>query len=86
MTLEFATSSEWTAKTLTGESVLSLRYRKRTSYEIDLKDFLILAQYVITNTDLLKPDDPRMTFIRWAKKVTCVPGYNDGNLRLEFKP
>lgn len=51
-------------------------------YEISLEDFLILAEYVLTNTDL-SPDDPRLQFVKCIKSMKEVDGYNPGRRHLE---
>lgn len=44
-------------------------------YEISLIDFLVMATYVLTNTDL-RPDDPRLQFVKCVKSMKEVDGYN----------
>lgn len=54
------------------------------SYEISLKDFLALAEYALTNTDLV-PEDPRIQFMERIVKMKRVPGYNQGREHLEVQ-
>ena len=51
-------------------------------YEISLEDFLCMADYVLTNTDL-KPNDPRLQFVKCVQSMKKVKGYNPGRERLE---
>lgn len=44
-------------------------------YEIDVKDFLSAAMYVLINTDLRR-NDPRRSFLEMAKELEIVDGYN----------
>jgi hypothetical protein len=50
--------------------------------EIKMTDFLAIAEYVITNSDLRKRD-PRRKFIKSMKAMREVPGWNDGRKRLQ---
>jgi hypothetical protein len=43
--------------------------------DVSLIDFLVIAEYVLTNTDLVK-DDPRLIFIKRIKESTTGAGYN----------
>ena len=43
-------------------------------YEISMADFLSVAQYVLTNTNL-DPNDPRLEFVKWVKSLEQVKGY-----------
>ena len=52
-------------------------------YEITMKDFVMLMDHVLTNTDL-RPDDPRIEFINNVKKAEIVPGWNDGCRRFKI--
>ena len=53
-------------------------------YEISMQDFLHLAEYVLTNTDLTN-NDPRLEFVKKVGvKLKIVPGYNPGKQRLEI--
>ena len=52
------------------------------NYEISLDDFLIVAEYVLTNTDLV-PNDHRLQFVKCVKSMKEVKGYNKGRKRLE---
>ncbi len=51
-------------------------------YEISLKDFLAAVEYVLTNTDL-KPNDPRLQFIKCVQSMKEVDGYNANGKRLK---
>lgn len=51
-------------------------------YEISLPDFLVIAEYVLTNTDL-KPNDLRLQFVRCIQSMREVDGYNPNQKRLE---
>lgn len=51
-------------------------------YEISLADFLQLARYVLTNTDLSGPDDPRLRFVAYVREMGPIDGYNPGGTRL----
>ena len=53
-------------------------------YEISLKDFLCVAKYVLTNTDL-EPDDPRLQFVKRVQSMEEVNGYNPGGKRLKSR-
>jgi hypothetical protein len=44
-------------------------------YEISMFDFLCLAHYVITNTNLEGESDPRLQFIESMKAMEAVDGY-----------
>lgn len=58
-------------------------------YEISMRDFLYAAEYVLTNTDLVSADDPRLRFLRCVRSMCEVEGYNPGQKRLlplEFPP
>lgn len=37
-------------------------------YDLSMKDFVALAEYVLTNTDL-QPDDPRLEFMDYVKTL-----------------
>jgi hypothetical protein len=49
--------------------------------EFALLDFLVIAEYVLTNTDLRK-DDPRLLFIKTLKGAKIVKGFNKGKKRI----
>jgi len=49
-------------------------------YEISLKDFLLAAHYVLTNSDL-KPYDPRIQFVECVQRMLRVSGFNPGGER-----
>lgn len=51
-------------------------------YEISIEDFLVTAEYVLTNTDL-EPNDPRLQFVKCVQSMRQVGGYNLGRKRLE---
>lgn len=50
-------------------------------YKISLKDFLTATKFVLTNTDL-KPNDPRLRFVRCVQSMQKIQGYNPGRKRL----
>jgi hypothetical protein len=50
-------------------------------YEISIEDFLVCAEYVLTNTDI-QPNDPRLQFVKCVKSMKEVEGYNPGQKRL----
>ena len=50
-------------------------------YEISLEDFLVAAEYVLTNTDL-EPNDPRLQFVKCVQSTQETDGYNPGRKRL----
>jgi len=52
-------------------------------YMLSLEDFLQLAEYVLTNTDL-KEGDPRLAFVARAELAQVVEGYNPGGKRIVF--
>ena len=52
-------------------------------YEISLEDFLFAAHYVLTNTDLLEPGDPRLQFIKCVQSMKEVAGFSPGRKRLK---
>ncbi len=51
-------------------------------YEISFTDFLAMAWYVLTNTDLHGLMDPRIQFVQAVKKMEIVPG---GDLIIDGK-
>jgi hypothetical protein len=51
-------------------------------YEIALEDFLATAFYVLTNTDLTGPDDPRLEFVALVQTLQEIPGWQNGRTRL----
>ncbi len=53
-------------------------------YRLSLKDFLCVAEYVLTNTDL-ESHDPRLQFVERVKALTVCSGYNSGGQRLQPK-
>lgn len=52
-------------------------------YTLSMTDFIGLAEYVLTNTDLGR-GDPRRKFVEWVKKLVQTEGYNPGGKRLEL--
>jgi len=42
-------------------------------YEISMEDFLFAAHYVLTNTNL-RPNDPRLQFVKSVQAMKVVPG------------
>ena len=51
-------------------------------YRISLLD-LLMAQYVLENTDL-EPEDPRRIFVEKVRRATDKPGWNRGRTRLQL--
>lgn len=51
-------------------------------YEISIEDFLIAANYVLTNTDL-EPNDPRLQFVKCVRLMKKVDSHNSDRKRLE---
>jgi hypothetical protein len=49
--------------------------------DIGLQDFCALAEYVLTNTDII-PNDPRLPLIEKIKGMKLVDGYTQGRQRL----
>ncbi len=45
-------------------------------YFLPLHDFFVLAHYVMTNTDLEGPEDPRVQFVESVKRMQTIPGYS----------
>lgn len=52
------------------------------NYEISLKDFLVTAFYVLTNTDL-ETNDPRLQFVKCVQSMKEVEGYYPIRKRLQ---
>ncbi|HRZ18470.1 MAG TPA: hypothetical protein P5136_00195 [Methanofastidiosum sp.] len=50
--------------------------------EIPIDEFCNLIEYVLTNTDLVDMNDPRLLLTNWIKKTQIIEGYNSGALRL----
>lgn len=50
---------------------------------VGLRDFLMLAHYVLTNTDLEGDDDPRFQFLECIRAMHKVEGWNPEGKRLE---
>ena len=53
-------------------------------YEISIEDFLLMAAYVLSNTDL-EPNDPRLQFVVHVKEMEIIKGYNEGRERLSSR-
>lgn len=57
-------------------------------YQIAMTDFLVLAEYVLTNTNL-QPVDPRPAFLDRCKQATLLPGWslavNDPAQRIDME-
>lgn len=51
-------------------------------YEISMRDFLALAFYVLTNTDLT-PRDQRLQFLKCMQQMRKVEGFDSNKKRLE---
>lgn len=51
-------------------------------YEIALDDFLAVAFYVLTNTDLDGDHDPRLEFVATVNRLQEIPGWNPNRKRL----
>ena len=52
------------------------------NYEISIEDFLVVAEYVLTNTDLY-PNDPRVQFVTCVQSMREIDGYNPNGKRLK---
>ena len=50
-------------------------------YNLSLHDFLILAEYVLTNTDLAE-NDPRLPFIAKVSEFSIVKGWSNGHQKI----
>jgi len=50
--------------------------------EIPFPDFAFLTEYVLTNTDLVGKDDPRLKLLARLKATTIGPGHNNGGRRI----
>ncbi len=50
------------------------------NYEISLRDFLMAAYYVLTNTNL-QEDDPRRQFVECVRSMQEVEGWNADELK-----
>ncbi len=60
-----------------GKDVVMIR-----DYVLSMKDFLFLAAYALTNTDL-KEDDPRLRFVEFVQQLQYEKGFNgDDTTRL----
>jgi len=53
-------------------------------YVISMNDFMALACYVMTNSDLSGKNDPRLKFIKTVKSMKSVKGFTKGLKRLEI--
>jgi len=53
----------------------------KESVDIPISDFLAMAWYVLTNTDLYK-DDPRIPFVNTIKELKQLEGHDPGRKRL----
>ena len=53
-------------------------------YELTIEDFCMLVHYVMTNTDLLGPDDPRISLVKMFRKARVVDGYNSSADRYDM--
>jgi len=51
-------------------------------YQISLVDFLVMAEYVLTNTEL-NLNDPRIQFLKIVRSMKQTDGYMPGRKRLE---
>jgi len=49
-------------------------------YELSMKDFCYMVNYVMTNTDL-EPYDPRIDLKESIKSMHLVPGFNKNGVR-----
>jgi hypothetical protein len=45
-------------------------------YFLPFEDFFVLVRYVMTNTDLEGPDDPRVKFLETMKQLKKEPGFS----------
>ena len=53
-------------------------------YHMSLSDFVFLAAYVLTNTDLEERDDPRLELVKAIRESNEVAGFNPGKRRIRF--
>lgn len=51
-------------------------------YEIAMKDFCAMVRYVLTNTDLVGNNDPRLGLVNWVRELTKLPSWAD--MRFDF--
>ena len=58
----------------------SLPHVRIGDYEISMKDFRYMVEYVMTNTDLL-PDDPRISLQESIENMIVSDGYNPDGKR-----
>lgn len=73
------TSPEWlTART----SPMLGQIIELGDYEISMVDFLILAHYVLTNTDL-EENDPRLQFVECIRHMSMTESRNSGEFCLQ---
>lgn len=52
-------------------------------YEIGIIDFLISAEYVLTNTNLYE-GDPRLMFLRRVKEAATITGWSGEGQRIKL--
>jgi len=53
-------------------------------YSLKLEQFLLIAKYVLINTDLVGDKDPRLEFVRATRSMKKTKGYKEGVKRLDF--
>jgi len=53
-------------------------------YSLKLEQLLLIAKYVLTNTDLVGDKDPRLEFVRAVRSMKKAKGYKKGAKRLDF--
>ena len=53
--------------------------------DIHINDACALIEYILTNTDLIGENDPRVDLVEQIKEIGVVRGYNgDGSRRFDF--
>jgi len=58
----------------------SLPHVRIGDYEVSMKDFCYMVEYVMTNTDL-EPDDPRIELKKSIGSMHLVAGFNKSGIR-----
>lgn len=52
-------------------------------HDVTLQDFMLIAEYVLINTDLIE-NDPRIVFLKRIENVHLVDGWAEGKKRLTW--
>jgi len=86
MTLELNHSPE-TDKNVTIKAYSNIVYISSGDkvITISMEDFLCGVAYALTNADLIGMGDVRRSFVRYAKSLKTVPGFNKGRRRFQSK-